>query len=199
MDAGPLYIIGLTLALFFGGTPALTGAVYLAVSGSVSFPLLFVLSLIVTAAWNAVWYIIGVQAISAERIRGWRLYKRNAVLYDRVLALYDRHQYRLLFLSRFAYGTNIACSVISGAKRMPLSRYFAINAVSLGVLFGTLAALSSLVHRNLATVEFPFSLATALALVVAIVFAVQWGVRKYLDRYLSHENSTDFSDNPGGQ
>jgi len=179
-----LYVVSLTVALFLGGTPMLAGAIYFAVSGSLDIRLLFALSLMTTVVWDIVWYLIGHRAVSIQRMKEWRIYKRNASLYDKVLALYGRHQYFLLFVSRFAYGTNSVCSVVSGASRMSLPPFIAINAVSLSIFFGILAALSSAVHTSADKLEFPFSLSVMLTILVAVIIGARWGGRKLFDRYV---------------
>ena len=185
METSLLFLLALTSALFFGGTPVLVGGIYFAVAGSLDIRLLFALSLLTTLVWDGIWYGVGAHALSVERIRSSRTYARNPMLFDKLLSLYGRHQYVLLFLSRFTYGTNSVTSVISGVYRMQPVRFFVLNSASLSVLFAVLWALSYVVHENIAKFEFPFSLSTALAILVAIALVVRWGLRRILDRYIS--------------
>lgn len=181
-EISPLFIFALAAALFVGGTPALVSAIYFSVSGVLDIWLVFFLSIIATLVWDGVWYALGHQFVSLDRIRSWRLYERNSALYEKVIAHYGRHQYVLLFLSRFMYGTNSVCSVVSGMFRMNLGAFLVINGLSLAGQFWVLYALSRGVHLYTASLDTPYAVAVALALLIAIALTIRYAIRTYFDR-----------------
>ncbi len=181
--ASIFFILSLMVALFVGGTPALVTAIYFATTGHLDMKVLFTLSLMTTVAWDVVWYYVGYRMISLDRVRSWNLFKRNEALYERILALYGRHQYLLLFLSRFMYGTNSACSVVSGVYRMPLMRFLFINTASFVLTFMLMIGLSYGIHQNIGNLEYPYSVLTSLLILVGLILGMRLGLRRLFDRY----------------
>ena len=157
------------LLLFVGvlivGLPVLLPTMHLAVQGEV--PLWIVASIALTATWSsdAFWYVVG-RSASNERLKRIRRLRPHL---ERAEAIAARSSAtRLLFLSRFLYGTRIAANVFSGAGRMSVRTFAAVNGVSavlwVGALFLLVFAVGSSLERIFVGSRAPHVIVTVLVL-----------------------------------
>lgn len=182
-DTGILFALALAVALFVGGTPALVSAIYFSVAGELNIWLLVGATLLTTVVWDIIWYFVGYKLVSLDRMRGWRVYKRNANLYERILAVYSRHHYLILFLSRFMYGTSTACAVIAGVFKTNFLLYVATCTLSITGQFLALYAISRGIHQNIASVGEPYAIAAAILTIIVFVLVARYAARKFFDVY----------------
>lgn len=125
----------LFVGLLLAGEVVLLPALYLATTGRLDALLVIVVAVIATMLSDLVWFLLGrwSPASAVDRIRQ-RHSSRNV---NRLQALFFRNGPRLLFLSKFVYGTRIAAQVLAGALNMPLKTWLSVNLA--GVVAVTLA------------------------------------------------------------
>lgn len=184
-ETGIVFILALAFALFVGGTPALVSAIYFAVAGEIHPGLLLFLTILTTVVWDTIWYLVGHKLVSLDRMRTWRVYNRNAQLYEHMLSIYQRRHYTILFFSRFMYGTSTVCAVIAGVFKMNYGLYLGTCALSITGQFAILYAISRGIHEKIASLGGPYAFVIAIIALVAIVALARYGARKFFDRYTS--------------
>src|SRR5690606_36011332 len=140
-------------------------SMHLAVQGELSLWIVASIALIATWSSDACWYIVG-RSVSNERLK--RIPRLRPHL-ERAEALAARSSAtRLLFLSRFLYGTRIAANVFCGAGRMSVRTFAAVNGVSavlwVGALFLLVFAVGSSLERFIAGARAPHVIVTLLVL-----------------------------------
>jgi membrane protein DedA with SNARE-associated domain len=137
----------LTLALLIGGIPALLTAIYLAVNGFVDFKILFIIFFATGLVWDIVWYYLGRLASKYEPMFITRRIEKikEAELYS----LLDKHFLKVVFMSRFIYGTNSAVSVVAGVKRVRLLRFVLICAATLVIWFALMSIIGFTISSTL--------------------------------------------------
>jgi membrane protein DedA with SNARE-associated domain len=74
---------------------------------------------------DLVWFLVGRWSPSAavEKMRQ----RHSSRVINRLQSLFSRNGPRLLFLSKFVYGTRIAAQVLAGALGMPVRTWSAVN------------------------------------------------------------------------
>ncbi len=128
----------LFLGMLVGGESVLIPAVYLAISGKLAYAPLFFFAALATIVSDSVWYVVG-RRLSFERLKRSRFTAKHAVAVTRVETLMAKHGLKLLFFSKFVYGTRIALQLLSGMKRVSFVRYVLVNTAGvLGYLVVTL-------------------------------------------------------------
>lgn len=132
--AGYPYLV-LFVGMLLAGEVVLLPALYLATTGRLDPMLVIAVALLATMLSDLAWFLLGRWSPSGavERLR--RRYTGRLI--DRLQDMFSRNGPRLLFVSKFVYGTRIAAQVIAGALDMPLRTWFAVNLA--GVLVVTLA------------------------------------------------------------
>lgn len=169
-------------ALFIGGTPAIAGAAYLVVIGTLSWKTVLVVSILTTLVWDTIWYFVG-RSMSLEKIRKHRFFLRNKDLYERILRFHGERQHIVHFFSRFIYGTASVFSVVSGVRRMNFFAYIMISAASIAVWFGFLLFLAEYLHRFIGVRDVKFALTIAIALLFGIVWVARYGLKRVFMHY----------------
>ena len=162
----------LFLGLLIVGAPALLAAIHLVIRGELRLGVLVALALVAMWTSDSIWYRVG-RTVPAERLQ------RPGVVLERIRrieALWRRMpSARLLFLSRFLYGTRIPVLLLCGLARMPYRDLWRINLVSsvlwLALLFAVAGSVGSAVE-SIWGENLPLALS---ALVLAGV-GLQWGL-----------------------
>lgn len=116
--------------LFFGGESVLFPSIFLALEGIITFRGLIITAALATILSDTAWYIVG--RFSSHVIFKWAWLKSTGEKAKALSAVFDRHGLRILFYSKFVYGTRTAVQILSGMHRMPFWKYISIN--TLGVL-----------------------------------------------------------------
>ncbi|MES2470608.1 MAG: VTT domain-containing protein [Patescibacteria group bacterium] len=108
------------LGLMIGGIPALLGSIYLALQGYIDVKMLFVLFFVASLLLDVIWYGVGrvLRKHHPKWVRGLAEKARKAE------QLYvHQNIFKMVFISRFVYGTNSAVSILSGVKRVSFSKF----------------------------------------------------------------------------
>lgn len=130
----------LFVGLLLAGEAILLPALYLATTGRLD-PV-WVIAVAIVATWlsDGLWYLLGrwypAQALARLRAR------QSEVVVARLDTLIHRNGPRLLFLSKFVYGTRTAAQVLAGAAKMPFSIYMGVNMLGVATLVLCLAGLA---------------------------------------------------------
>ena len=144
------------VGLLIGGESVLFPSVFLAIEGVISFPGLIFVAALATIISDSAWYALGRFVSFSFLKRPWL--KKTLDKAQSLAAVFDRHGYRILYFSKFIYGTRTAVQILSGMHKMPFVRYITVNTfgvlsllflvIIVGVLTGKgVESLSSIFHR----------------------------------------------------
>ncbi|MDP1625317.1 MAG: VTT domain-containing protein [bacterium] len=174
------YII-IFVGLIIAGESILLPAIFLAIAGKLSMPYVVAITVISTTLSDTVWFYVG-------RHMQHGIFRRFII--DRVMAKvdeiakpFDAHKAKVLFASKFVYGTRTAVQILAGARGMEWRRYIMVN--FLGVLSLTLAliALGYSVNLSLAGLaEVVHRIEVVFLIFVALVVAGHFIVGKYVKK-----------------
>lgn len=116
----------LFLGMLVGGETFLLPAVYLAARGTLPFSHIVILSSIATLISDTVWYSIG-RFFPLERILLWKTFSKKRDLSLKIFSGFQKHSRKLLYTSKFVYGTRTVAQVLAGSIRMPFIIYSVVN------------------------------------------------------------------------
>jgi membrane protein DedA with SNARE-associated domain len=115
----------LFIGMLLAGETVLLPAIYFSLSGMLRIEAVVAISIISNIISDAVWYYIGLHI--KERFFKKLVGEKIKALKNKLEGAFNRHGAKMLFLSKFVYGTRVAAQILSGAHRMPLLRYFVTN------------------------------------------------------------------------
>jgi membrane protein DedA with SNARE-associated domain len=121
----------LFVGMFLLGETVLLPALYLTQEGHLNLFMVIVVSALATIVSDFVWYVVAYKA-PLHKVGTWHRVKKHQALFEKLSALFDAHAYRVLFVSKFVYGTRILVQLLCGMKKMPFVNYLIIN--TLGTL-----------------------------------------------------------------
>jgi membrane protein DedA with SNARE-associated domain len=173
----------LFVGLLLAGEVVLLPALYLAATGRLDILLVILVAVVATMLSDLAWYLLGRWSPSdaIDRMRQ----RHSGRIVNRLQRLFSSNGPRLLYLSKFVYGTRIAAQVIAGALRMPPASWFLVNfagvvtvtlalaGLSWGVV-GTARRLEDLVRHIEVTFLLLVLFAGGLYLLVGIVMRKRW-------------------------
>ncbi len=172
----------LIIGLFFGGTPALVGAMLLAVGGKLDMGILMIITITCTLVWDAIWYGIG-RFIPIEKVEQWSFLKSRQAMYKRFYSQYANHKHKLLFISRFVYGMNSLFSVVCGIMRMRPYVFLSLSAVSMTVWFIVIYIISFVFQTNAEIAGISDNLKIFIPFTLITMLAILWGIKKLAFKY----------------
>lgn len=175
------------ILLFLGvlvfGVPVLLPAVYASTQGFLDPRLVFVAVSSALIFGDTLWYTLGVRM--GEKIgEKFPFLTRSRKVIGPLRDILRKHPFRIVFLSRFTYGTKIATNVASGVERIHFPIFVSSCAGSTFLWVALMYALSyaignvDLVSRTLRGIGIGLLLLSLLVLGVMLV------VRRYGNRYL---------------
>lgn len=173
----------LFVGLLLAGEAVLLPALYLATTGRLDPAGVIAVAIVATLISDGLWYLLGrwYPAQALARIRA----RQSDAKVARLDTLFRRNGPRLLFLSKFVYGTRIAAQVLAGAAKMPYSVYMGVNVLGVATLVLCLAGLAWSVVETAEQLEALVShievvfllfvlLAVGLFIVVGTIVRKQW-------------------------
>lgn len=115
----------LFVGLLIAGEVVLLPALYLAATGRLDPFAVIGVAVTATMISDLVWFLLGrcSPAGAVERVRQ----RHSSRVVNRLQILFSRNGPRLLFLSKFVYGTRIAAQVLAGALQMPVRTWLSVN------------------------------------------------------------------------
>jgi len=172
--------------LFFGGTPALVSAIYLAISDVLDLKIVVLASVVTTTIWDGIWYSIG-RFFPAAKITELKIMRRNEKLFEKMNRAFSHRQYLALFFSRFIYGINSIYSIACGVRRMQYPKFFIVSMLSILATILVFTAIS-LPLQNVSSSLLPYAPFIAMLTLTILILSIRFLVRILSDKYLLKEN-----------
>lgn len=135
----PLIFLG---HIFLGGI-VLIPALYLSVTDTLSLAALFVTIIASSMVADSLWYLIG-KNVRREKIYALAFIKRRAEEAKKFSQFFEKHGIRMVFLTKFVYGTRIASHLLAGIHRINFVRFLIATAAGSTVWFLVLFSLVKL-------------------------------------------------------
>lgn len=152
-----LYVLNHAYAFLFGGM-LLGGetfflpAMYFAVVGPLNAYIVLGLATLATLISDSIWYTLG-RFVSLPQLLAYKFFKRRENSILQMHEVFGRHGFKLLYLSKFVYGTRIAAQVLSGTVRMPFDRYLIVNLAGVVSYLGVISLAALAAQEGLASFE----------------------------------------------
>jgi membrane protein DedA with SNARE-associated domain len=179
----------LFLGMLIGGETFLLPAVYLATKGAMSFPLLFLFAAAATVISDTCWYLIG-RNFLLEKILSWKLFSKNRDVTDRIFSGFQRHSQKVLFISKFVYGTRTAAQVLSGSIRMPFIKYSVVNLAGIMSYLVLICVMAIFTKDGLANFgNISYNEYASIAIFIFIVITVHILLKKWLGKKILASSS----------
>ena len=142
----------LFLGMLVGGETFFLPAVYLSVKGTLNFSDILFFAVLATIISDTAWYALG-RFFSLEKILSCKIFLKKREEFAKIFGAFKKHSQKLLYISKFVYGTRTLVQIFSGAIRMPFLRYSAVNIAGIiSYLFG-IALLAILTKESLVSLE----------------------------------------------
>lgn len=140
------------IILFFGllvaGEAFLLPAVYFALDGKLHLSYIVAIAMSATMIADLFWYYVGAHMKNrfAKKIVAGRV-ERNL---EKLSGAFAGHNGKVLYFSKFVYGTRTAAQILAGLQLMPIRKYISVNFLG---IFSLLASIVILAYSIDATVE----------------------------------------------
>jgi membrane protein DedA with SNARE-associated domain len=138
----------LFIGMLMGGEAFLLPAIFLAIKGTVNFYLVLLFSILATLISDTAWYIIG-RFFPLERILLWKIFLKKRELSDKIFLGLQKHGLKILFISKFVYGTRTLVQVLSGTIRTPFFKYSIVNLSGILSYLFTISFITFLIKESL--------------------------------------------------
>ena len=142
----------LFLGLFLGGETVLVPAVYFALNGGLDLATLLAISVVATLMSDSLWYAFG-RFAKFDTVAGWPIIRRQAGVIAQISGVFRAHSLKILFGSKFVYGTRVATQILSGVHAIPFLRYLLVNVIGILALQGYIVGLALFLDRGLGEVK----------------------------------------------
>lgn len=186
MDALQLYP-ALFVGLILLGGFVLLPAMYLTLVGAINLPLLFLFTILAAMLSDSFWYAIGLLS-KKEKLYSLKFVQKRINEARQFSSFYQKHGVRLVFLTKFVYGTRIASHVLAGMHHIHLGKF--IGATSSGtaiwfwIFYSLLRVLDFGIHSAQAT-AFRIQIFFLVSAVILILF--NWFTRRFVRKALLRE------------
>lgn len=164
--------------IIFGETvliPALYGTIF----GFFDLWLILGIALFATLLSDSVWYAVG-RLWGKERIYSSRLFRNRQRTFEQIERTFNKQSLKILFLSKFVYGTRIAVQLLAGIYRVRFGSYLAVNALGTASLLVVFTAITYLVKESANAVE----LFTRRFEIAILIFTVAVAALHLISRYV---------------
>jgi membrane protein DedA with SNARE-associated domain len=172
----PFLFVGIT---FLGGL-VLMPAMYLTHVGAVSLLYLFLITIFAGAVSDSVWYFIGSSA-KKEKLYSFRFIKNKIQEAGKFSEFFSKHGVRLVFFTKFVYGTRIASHVLAGLHKIGYARFLGATMAGTATWFAIFYFLIRSINVGITAAKATaFRIQILFLGVVAILLVVNWFTGKYL-------------------
>jgi len=130
----------LFVGLLLAGEAVLLPALYLATTGRLDPLTVIIVAVAATMLSDLVWFLLGRWSPVGTVAKLRRRYSGHVV--DRLQSLISNNSFRLLFLSKFVYGTRIAAQVLAGTLNMSFRSWIVVNFAAVVTITLVMAALA---------------------------------------------------------
>lgn len=173
------YII-LFLGMFVVGETVLIPAIFLSFEGFLDPGAVVAVSFVATVLADIAWYSFA-RFAPLERVVGLKRVSGGKASFERLSALFDQHAYRVLFISKFVYGTRVFVQIIAGLKHLNFRNYVLVNSAGILSYFALLYLVAYVAGKALAE-QFvnnsKVAIAGFLLIIVIVHICVQYIARK---------------------
>ncbi|MBX4211046.1 VTT domain-containing protein [Candidatus Parcubacteria bacterium] len=135
------------IGMFVLGEAVLIPALYLSFQGVFDPLNVFFVSISATLLSDAMWYLIG-RYLSTKDISESRLIQNRKEVFDKTTRLYDTYGLRILYLSKFIYGTRTIVQIITGYRKIPHRDYVVVNTLGALTYLFSFFLIASLMHAS---------------------------------------------------
>jgi membrane protein DedA with SNARE-associated domain len=170
--------------MFFFGEAIFVPAVFLSFEGQIHIAGVIIVSILANIIADFVWYFLG-DTVPFEKILTWKQVKGREKTVDRISGLIETYGFKILFVSKFIYGTRILVQIICGMKRLNLWKYLLINAAGTTLYLGFLYGLTAALHAGISSAaiqEIKLAVMAIIVIVIGINIWIQYKVRTKLLR-----------------
>lgn len=177
-------VLVLIIGMMIGGESVLIPAVYLVVTGFISAPFFIGVALAAGMVSDSAWYGVG-RMLPQERISRFGFMRRNQFLIDRLNGFFDQHALRILYGSKFVYGSRVVTQVLCGARKVHYPRYILVDLLGLVSWLLTLLAIGFSVQNSVgAFAHGVYALQIGFGVFLVIAVIVQFAARAYIRKKL---------------
>jgi len=167
------------------GDAVLITATYFAIFGHLNLAVVLIISFVVSNSMDVMWYYIGSHGLK-DKFKSLSFVERYERNHPKIMEIFFKHQFKIIFISRFLAGAGISMMILSGIYRVPFKRFMTMNILSsiivitfvpIVVYFAKTSA-SALTH-NLKIVEWAVA-AVLLLIFVSLHFELKTVLNKIL-------------------
>lgn len=169
----------LFMGMFFFGEAVFIPAVYLSFEGQISLAGVIIISIAANIVADFVWYFLAA-TMPFSKIKTWKSVRGREKTLDKISSLLDVYGYKLLFVSKFVYGTRILVQIICGLKHLNLWKYLVVNTVGTALYLGFLYVLTRALHAGVSSStieEIKLAVGAFIVIVVGINIWIQYKIR----------------------
>lgn len=139
----------LFIGFFFFGESVFLPALYLALFGPLNVSIIVTLMITAALLSDVIWYTLG-RFIPRERLRK-MIGQRLSTAMDSVEEVFQDNRLKILFVSKFVYGTRTVVQILSGAFRTRFISYFLVNIIGTVALIGGIVGIALATHTTVET------------------------------------------------
>jgi membrane protein DedA with SNARE-associated domain len=139
----------LFLGLFCLGETVLLPAIYFSLEGKLNIWWVITIATLANIISDIIWYEIA-KRVPFHRVKHWHRVERHQETFKKLMHQFDKHHLKILFISKFVYGTRILVQIICGVKRVHFWRYLSVNFLGIAAYTALLYAVALAVNKTLA-------------------------------------------------
>ncbi|MBI2630802.1 hypothetical protein HYW73_01110 [Candidatus Nomurabacteria bacterium] len=174
----------LFLGMLVGGETFLLPAAYLAAKGTLTFPLVIFFASLATLVSDTTWYFMGC-FFQLEKILSWKIFFKKREISLKIFSVFKEHSRKLLFISKFVYGTRTLIQVLSGAIRMPFFLYTAVNLFGIMSYLMVISLAALLTKKSLANFAgISYNEYVSAAIFIFVIVLIHICLKKWLGKKL---------------
>jgi membrane protein DedA with SNARE-associated domain len=182
----------LFLGMLVGGETFLLPAIYLAIQGTLRFSDVLLLALLATVVSDVIWYTAG-RFVPLEKIFSFGIFQKKREAFNKIIGVFKKHSQKLLYISKFVYGTRTIIQISSGVIRIPFLRYTTINLAGVISYLLVITLLAILTKESLVSLEeVVYYEYVSIAIFIVIIAVIHIWLKKWLGK-----NFTVPSSQPG--
>lgn len=165
------YYILLFFGAFFAGDSFVFPGIYLALEKTISLTWFFVVVVSATVLSDAIWYLFG-RVLSIKKIRRLSILKNRQENINRILNSFEKYGIRIIFLSKFIYGTRIITQIIFGSVKYNFFKYLFLNFSIIFVWLGLITTISFFTKQLLEMTNIQLSSELSVIVVLIIILII---------------------------
>lgn len=139
----------LFIGFFFFGETVFLPALYMALFGPLNAPIVVALMVGAALSSDVIWYVLG-RCVPRDRLRRMIGHRLSRAM-DSIEGLFQENRLKILFVSKFVYGTRTVVQILSGAFRTRFDAYLAVNIAGTTALIGSIVGIALVAHSTVET------------------------------------------------